>query len=87
MILTKNQEKSMEQKEWIRIRKSGCVELDGTCCCLEKFNMALSLCKVLRSTLYFSKGFSEAVAEALQLLGVTVVCFLEQESNLWFSTL
>ena len=45
--------------------------------------MALSLCRVLGVTLYFSKGFSEvaarvlAVAEALWLLGETVVCFLE----------
>ena len=50
--------------------------------------MALSLCKVLKDTLYFSKGFSEvvarglAVAEVLQPLGVTIVCFLGQEFNL-----
>jgi len=42
------------------IRKSRCVELDETCCCIGKFNMALSLCRVLEVTLYFSKGFSEA---------------------------
>jgi len=54
--------------------------------------MALSLYKVLKIVLYFSKGFSEAtarvsaVAEALQPLGVTVVCFLEQESSLWSPT-
>ena len=65
------------------IRKSGCVESDGTHCCTEKFNMALSICGVLKVTLYFSKGFLEAVTEVSQLLGVTVVCFLEQESNLW----
>jgi len=51
--------------------------------------MALSLCGVVRVVLYFSEDFSEAaagvlvVAEALQPLGVTVVCFLGQESNLW----
>jgi len=45
--------------------------------------MALSLCKVLGVTLYFSEGFLEAaagvsaVAEALWFLGVTIVCFLE----------
>ena len=88
MILTKNQERSKENKEWMRIRKSRCIELDGTHCCTEKFNTALSLCEVLEIALYFSKGFSEAaarisvVAEAPQPLGVTVVCFLEQKSSL-----
>jgi len=70
------------------IRKSGCVELDGTHCCIGKFNMTLSLCRVLGVAFHFSKDFLEAaarrlvVAEALQLLRVTIVCFLEQESNL-----
>ena len=51
--------------------------------------MALSLCRVLGVTFYFSKSFSEvaarvsAVAKALQPLGETIVCFLGQESNLW----
>ena len=50
--------------------------------------MALSLYGVLGVALYFSEGFLEtaarvlAVAKVLQLLEVTVVCFLEQESNL-----
>jgi len=48
----------------MQIRKSRYIELDGTHCYTEKFNMALSLCKVLRVALYFSKGFSKAVAEA-----------------------
>ena len=71
-----------------RIRKSGCIELNGTYCYTGKFNMILSLCRVLEVVLYFSKGFSEAsakesaVVEALQPFGMTVVCFLEQESNL-----
>jgi len=49
----------------------------------------LSLCGVLEVTLYFSEGFLEvnagvsAVAEAPWLLGVTIVCFLGQESSLW----
>jgi len=66
----------------MRIGKSRYVELDGTHCCTENFNMALSLCGVLKVTLYFSKGFQKvtagvlAVAEALWLLGVTVVYFL-----------
>ena len=64
------------------IRKSGCIELDRTHCYIGKFNMALSLCRVLEITLYFSKGFSEAVAEVLQPLGVIMVCFLGQKSNL-----
>jgi len=56
----------------MRIRKSRCIELDGTCYCTEKFNMALSLCRVLGVTFYFSKDFSKAaagesaVAKALQ---------------------
>ena len=82
MILTKNQKRSKRNKEWMRIGKSGCIELNQTCCCIEKFNMALSLCGVLGVTLYFSEGFLEAIAEVLQLLGETVVCFLEQEFNL-----
>ena len=46
--------------------------------------MALSLYRVLGVTLYFSKGFLEAaarvlaVAEVLQLLEVTVICFLDR---------
>ena len=47
--------------------------------------MTLSLCGVLGVALYFSEDFSEAVAEALWPLGETVVCFLEQKSNLWSS--
>ena len=66
----------------MRIRKSGYIESDWTHCCIEKFNMALSLCGVLEVALYFSEGFSEAVAEALWPLGMTVVFFLEQKSSL-----
>ena len=44
--------------------------------------MALSLCEVLEIALYFSKSFSEAVTEALQPLGETMVCFLGQELSL-----
>ena len=74
VILTKDQRRDKENKEWIRIRKNRCIELDGTHCCTGKFNTALSLCKVLGVTLYFSEGFLEAtargsaVAEALQSL-------------------
>ena len=67
----------------MRIRKSGCVELDGTHCCIEIFNTALSLYRVLRITLYFSEGFSEAVVEVSWPLRVTMVCFLGQKSSLW----
>ena len=87
MTLTKDQERSERDKERIQ-----CVESDRTCCCIGKFNVALSLCRVLEVALYFSKGFLEAaarglaVAEALQPLGVTIVYFLGQESNLWSST-
>ena len=77
----------------MRIRKSRYVESNGTYCCTEKFNIALSLYRVLRVAFYFSKDFLEvavrvlAVAEVLQLLEVTIVYFLGQESNLWSSAL
>ena len=93
VILTKDQKRSKKDKEWIRTRKSRCIESDGTCCCIGKFNIALSLYGVLEVALYFSKGFSEAVARELAVtkapwpLGVTMVCFLGQESNLWSSIL
>jgi len=51
--------------------------------------VALSLCGVLGITFYFFKDFLKAaagvlaVAEAPWFLGVTVVCFLKQESSLW----
>ena len=82
VILTKDQGRSKGNNQWMRIRKSGCVESNQTCCCIGKFNVALSLCGVLGVTLYFSKGFSEAVAKAPWPLGETVVCFLGQESSL-----
>ena len=49
----------------MRIGKSGYIESNWTCCCTRKFNAALSLCRVLGVTLYFSKGFSEAAAKVL----------------------
>ena len=73
----------------MRIGKSRCIESNQTHCCTGKFNIALSLCRVLGVALYFSKDFSEAaaevsaVAEAPQSLEETVVCFLGQESSLW----
>ena len=76
VILTKDQGRSKRNKKWMRIRKSGCVESNQTHCCTGKLNAALSLCRVLRVALYFSEGFSEAVAEAPWPLGKTVVCFL-----------
>jgi len=72
----------------MKIRKSRCIESDGTHCCTRKFNMALSLYRVLKIALYFSKSLLEvaargsAVAIALWPLRVTIVCFLGQESNL-----
>ena len=88
VILTKDQGRSKGNEKGMRIRKSGCVESNWTHCCTGEFNATLSLCGVLGVTLYFSKGFSEAavrvsaVAEVLQPLGETVVCFLGQESSL-----
>jgi len=52
-------------------QKSKCVKSNQTHCCTEKFNMALSLCRVLGVALYFSESFLKAatrvsaVAEAL----------------------
>ena len=77
----------------MKIRKNRCIKSNRTHCCIGKFNVALSLYKVLRVTLYFSKDFSEtatrksAVTKALQPLGVIIVCFLRWESNLWPSVL
>ena len=62
MILTKDQERSNGNKKWMRVGKSRCVESNWTHCCIGKFNAALSLCRVLGVTLYFSKGFLEAAA-------------------------
>ena len=64
VILTNNQGRSKGDKKRIQIGKSRCVESDGTHCYTEKFNMALSLCGVLEVAFYFSKCFSEPVAEA-----------------------
>ena len=89
VILTKDQGRSKGNEKWVRIRKSGCVELNRTRCCTREFNTTLSLCGVLEVTLYFSEGFLEAgagvsaVAEAPRPLGETMVCFLGQESSLW----
>ena len=75
------------------IRKSRYIELNRTHCYTVKFNMALSLCRVLGIAFHFFKGFLKAaagrsaVAKVLWPLGVTVVCFLRQESNLWSPTL
>jgi len=65
MILTKDQERSKGDKERVRIRKSRYIELEGTHYCIEKFNMALSLYRVLEVALNFFKGFSKAATEAL----------------------
>jgi len=46
----------------MRIGKSKCVESNWTRCCTGKFNVALSLCRVLEVTLYFSEDFLEAAA-------------------------
>ena len=62
-------ERSKGNKEWMKIRKSRCIESNQTRCCTGKFNATLSLCGVLGVALYFSEGFSKVVAEALQPLG------------------
>jgi len=66
----------------VRIRKSGCVKIDKTCCYIQKFKIALNLYRVLKVVLYFSKGFLEIAAEVsvvdkvLWPLEMAVVCFL-----------
>ena len=49
----------------MRIGKSRYIESDRTYFCIGKFNIALSLYRVLEVALYFYKDFSEAVAKAL----------------------
>ena len=53
MILTNNQERSKENKERVGIRKSRYIKLNRTNYCIEKFNITLSLCKVLEIAFYF----------------------------------
>ena len=89
MILTKDQERSKRNKKRVKIRKSRCIELDRTYFYTRKFNVALSLYRVLGIALYFSESFSKTAVrrfvatKALWSFRVTVVCFLEQKSNLW----
>ena len=47
VILTKDQGRSKGNKKRMRIRKSRCVELNWTRCCIGEFNVTLSLCGVL----------------------------------------
>ena len=47
MILTKDQGRSEGDKKRMWIRKNRYIESDKTHCCTRKFNIALSLCKVL----------------------------------------
>ena len=71
VILTNNQGRSEEDKKQMQIRKNRCIKQNRTHYCIEKFNMAFSLYRVLKIALYFPKGFLEvtvrgsAVAEAL----------------------
>jgi len=83
MVLTKNQEKSQKNKEKVEVQKSKYIELNRTYYYTVKFNTALSLCEVLKTTLYFSKNFSKANIErstatkVLQSLRVTITsCIL-----------
>ena len=83
MVLTKNQEKSQKNKGKVEVQKSKYIELNRTYYYTVNFNTALSLCEVLKITLYFSKDFSKAnigrltATEVLQSLKVTVTsCIL-----------
>ena len=49
----------------MRIGKSGCVGSDQTHYYIEKFNVTLSLCRVLGVVLYFSEGFLEIAIRGL----------------------
>ena len=71
-----------ETKERIRIRKSKYIEFNQTYYYIDKFNMALSLFRVLEVALCFFEDFSEVAAYILQLLKVIGIYFLEQKSNL-----
>ena len=58
VILTKNQGRSKGNKEWMRIRKNKCIELNWTRCCTGKFNAAVKiidygLCFYFLFSLYF----------------------------------
>ena len=72
----------------MRIRKSRYIKSDRTCCYIRKFNIAFNIYRALGVTFYFSKSSLEAairisaVTEVPQPLGVTMICFLRQESNL-----
>jgi len=63
VILIKNQERSKRDKKRVRIRKSGCVELNETCCYTKKFNVSLRLCEVLEVAFYFSKSYLRTAAK------------------------
>jgi len=58
MILTKDQRRSKANKKKIEVRKSRCIELDRIYCYIRKFNIALSLYRVLGIILYFFEDFS-----------------------------
>ena len=59
MTLTKDQRRSKANKKKIEVRKNRYIELDRIHCYIRKFNTALSLCRVLGITFYFSEGFSD----------------------------
>ena len=51
VTVTKDQGRSKGNKKWMRIRKSKYIESDGTCYYTGKFNVDLSLYRVLEVTL------------------------------------
>ena len=54
----------------MRIRKSGYVELDRTYYSIGKFNVVLSLYRVLEVTLYFFESFSDIAIRELTVAEV-----------------
>jgi len=62
IVLTKDLGWEKKQKERMRIRKSGYFEFDWTHYYIEKFNIVLSLYRVLGIALYFSKKFLKVAA-------------------------
>jgi len=55
VILAKNQERSQRNKAKVGVGKNKYIKLDKTHYCIEKFNIAFSLCGVLVVAFYFPK--------------------------------
>jgi len=63
IVLTKDQEKEENDKERVRVQKSRYIKKYETYCYIGKFNIALSLYKVLKVTFYFFENFLEVAVK------------------------